>query len=322
MARQELDLKQIRYFLQVGSAGSISAAANELGIGQATLSENILKLERQLGVTLLVRGNRGILLTHAGETLIREGAALADAAAAVMRSASASGQASGGATLGLPPSLGKLIAVPLAETMRVEHPQIRLRLSEGLSGHILDWLVQDALDLGFIYHVPDLDLFEVVPFFREPLYLMAAGDFLPAGVTGAATVPAQTLAGLPFVVPSTKHSARRVLDRILRKHRIALNVVSEIDSHSQIVEMLVRANAYAILPRAAVLQQLHAGELVAIPLADELCQRTCYSVRLRAKPVSAASLQIEASIAAITREMSVRYDLQLEFIAGRAADRL
>jgi len=319
MAVKDLDLKQLRYFIEVGTVGSISSAANRLGIGQATLSENILKLERQLGITLMVRGNRGVLLTQAGEALMRDGAGLLAAAEEVVRSVSASGSHQGSVRLGLPPSLGMLIAVPLAETVRVEYPQVRLHLAEGLSGHILDWLAGGTLDLGFIFHVPDLEMFEIVPRFREQLYLIAASDFIPegAGTGPEGSIPVPALAGLPFVLPSTKHGLRRVLDRLMRKARIAPDVVSEIDSHSQIVEMLVRANAYTILPRAAVLQQLASGDLVAIPVADAGCQRTCYSVRVRERPVTAASIEIETTITAIVGEMSLRHDLRLDLI-GRA----
>src|SRR5690606_17432436 len=142
----------------------------------------------------------------------------------------------GAVAVGLPPSLGVLIGVPLAETIRSEFPQIRLRLSEGLSGHILDWLAEGSLDLGFMYEVPGGDAFEAMPVFREELSLVSASDFVPDSARGEPpSIPLEALQALPFVLPSAKHNARRIVDRIFRATGIAPEIVSEIDSHSQIV---------------------------------------------------------------------------------------
>ncbi|NKC04943.1 LysR family transcriptional regulator [Ochrobactrum haematophilum] len=68
-----LNLRQLYYFLTLADHGSISAAADSLGMAQPSLSENIAKLERSLGVKLAIRGARGVELTEAGVALTARG---------------------------------------------------------------------------------------------------------------------------------------------------------------------------------------------------------------------------------------------------------
>src|SRR5882672_5759847 len=66
-----VELRQLRYFATMADGGSISAAATKLGISQPSLSEVVSRLEKELGVQLVVRTARGMQLTDAGVALAR-----------------------------------------------------------------------------------------------------------------------------------------------------------------------------------------------------------------------------------------------------------
>ncbi len=81
-----VETRELRYFVAVAEESHVGRAAERLGMAQPPLSRAIAQLERRLGAELFVRGPRGVTLTTAGETLLREGrAALAAVEAAERR---------------------------------------------------------------------------------------------------------------------------------------------------------------------------------------------------------------------------------------------
>lgn len=80
-----LETRELRYFLAVAEELHFGRAAERLGMAQPPLSRAIQQLERRLGVRLLDRNRRGVLLTAAGEVLLHEGRAALDAATAAAR---------------------------------------------------------------------------------------------------------------------------------------------------------------------------------------------------------------------------------------------
>ena len=59
-----MDVKQLRYFICIAEAGSLSGAAQQVNVAQPSLSQHVLSLERELGVKLLERSSRGVTLTQ------------------------------------------------------------------------------------------------------------------------------------------------------------------------------------------------------------------------------------------------------------------
>lgn len=311
-----LDLKQLNYFLEVARSGSISGTASALGIAQATLSENVAKLEQRLGVTLAVRGSRGITLTEAGERLARQGPALIEHAKTLVADLTRTHETSAAIAVGLPPSLSRLIGVPLAETLRAEQPAARFQFVEGMSDSIAGWIQDETIDLGVVYERPDHRFFDHDAFYCEDLFLIAASDFLPTGTEGGVNprIGGATLAELPLVLPTRKQATRRFIDRTASRRRLRFNQVTEIDSYAQLLEMVGRASAYALLPKMAVLSELKAGTIVAIGLKDITFRRTCFLTRKRDRVIRTASMAVHRTALEIIREMSERYDLGIELL--------
>lgn len=312
----QFDLKQLRYFRVAAEQGSISAAAVVLEIAPATLSESMAKLEKKLGIQLAIRGRRGLTLTPAGKALAAQIPVLFEAALAVEQATrTASNSRTGPVTLALPPSLSVLIGVPMNETVRSEFPEISLRISDGLSGDIINWIADGNVDLGFVYEEPDLSNFDARFIFTEELFLIAAPDYFPNEVRelDAPTLTFEELGAVPLVLPSARHNARRILERFARNKEITLRIVSEVDSYSQILEMTERASACTLLPRAAVLPRLQDGSLLAVRIADGALTRNCFAVSKR-KPVRKAVFDVVWKIALqIIHEMDQRFDLELSY---------
>lgn len=148
-----LNLYQLRSFLTVSEEHSITRAASRLHLAQQAVSSQIRQLERALGVTLLVRTSRGVLLTPAGEELAAGGkAVIADADALVERvRAVAAGQA-GRLRLVCKPHATAEFAIEVAEAMEAAVPGVVIELvTVSTLPEELELLASGRADAAFLW---------------------------------------------------------------------------------------------------------------------------------------------------------------------------
>ncbi|WP_336812984.1 LysR family transcriptional regulator [Bosea sp. MMO-172] len=305
-----IELRALLNFIMLAEHGSLSAAASALGLTQPSVSENVARLERKLQVKLATRGPRGAVLTEAGRMLAVRGKELikhANVLAAAVQEFGA--EPSGRVTVGLPPSLNVFLSVPLAETIHAEFPSIRLHIAEASSGDILDWIESEKYDLGCIFEAANPSIFETVPMMTEELFFAAADDNLPAGAqAGEGRITPEMLAQVPLVLPSHPHGFRRIVERYAKANNIGLNVVLEIDSLPQIVEMVSRASAYSLLPHSALTGARPSGPLALMRL-EPPAHRTGYLVRKRTRSASNSTAAVQDVILKIIGELVERHKL-------------
>jgi LysR family nitrogen assimilation transcriptional regulator len=263
-----LELGRLRYFLQIAEDGSFSAAAIHLGVAQPALSRQVRALEAGLGVQLLNRTGRGVSLTPAGRRLAEGGRALLREAAQLEREVAGFRLAvAGEAVAGMPPTIGRILALPLTVRARERLPQVSLRLVEEFSGTMVEWLVSGRVDVGVIYGDPGVTKILVEPLAEEELAVIARPDLLAPDGAG---VSRKALAMLPLVLPSRRHSLRRLMEEEAARLGHDLNVVFEIDSLSALVQAARTGLGATVLPPAAVRAELALGDLEVRPLDPPL----------------------------------------------------
>jgi DNA-binding transcriptional LysR family regulator len=143
-----VDLRQLEYFAAVARHRHFTRAADELYLTQSALSQQVRRLEAELGLQLLVRGSRGVELTPAGSDLL----ARADAILAELARARADMDEHAGAQRGL-----VRVAAAAADALRLPevlvgfhhaHPGIRIALRHGSSREVADLVATGSADLG------------------------------------------------------------------------------------------------------------------------------------------------------------------------------
>ena len=314
-----IDIKHVYYLMMLERLGSISKAANALGVAQPSLSENITRLEKKLNTRLAIRSPRGVTLTEAGRYLALEGRSLVDVADKITKSLRQLGHdLSGTVSIGLPPSLSQITSVPLAETSRLELPGIKLELTEGLTGHIVEWLADETLDFGFVYANPQNQDIQITPIMEEEIFLVSAHDDVPVApdANGELVITAGDLGKVPLVLPSRPHSARRAVDHFAHSNGIDLDVEVELNSLSQIVELVSRASACTLLPRAALANSMTGSRLALTRITEPSFTRTTYLARKQSRVASLASMKVEQTVLSIIQEMIGRYDLHASYIGS------
>jgi LysR family transcriptional regulator, nitrogen assimilation regulatory protein len=152
-----MGIKRLKYFIAIAEEGSLSAASARLHVAQPSLSQHVIKIEEELGVQLLDRSPRTIMLTQSGQTLLKHAREFYHSMEVCRVSVRETGGVPhGSVSIGLPSSVSMVLSVPLAETVLVELPKVKLRVIEAMIGFIKNWLGNQSIDLAFLYDEDDL----------------------------------------------------------------------------------------------------------------------------------------------------------------------
>lgn len=290
-----MELRQLKYLVTAVECGSLGKAASQLGMATSALSQQISRLESELSTRLLVRGASGVTPTEAGAAFCRH-ATLAlrhvDAAAATAQGARLSGMVS----LGLAPTTASVLALPLIKAMARRHPNIRLQLVEGMSGHLAGMLKLRQIDLAVLFNAESVTFAktEAIPLLDESLFLIGA-QVESEGEPASEPVTLAELSGLPLILPSRTHGLRASLDRSFSAADIVPNIAMEIDSLAVIMEAVTEGLGYTIQPGAA-LARPSTSALVVRPVSDEGARRTNLLVSLPEHELSPAALALRAQL--------------------------
>lgn len=250
-----MDLKQIEYFVHVAELGSFTRASIALGIAQPALSRQVRLLEVELHHNLLVRNGRGATLTEAGRLLLEHGRGILHQVERAREDLGRlRGTPAGAVALGLPPSLARLLTVPISRAFRRQWPDARLAITEGLSLTMQEALRSGRLDVALLYGPPGSAELEGEHLGDEELFVVAPRPDTRAGtgVDSAPPIAVADLAQRPLVMPSRPNALRMRLERHLVDAGLTPTVAMEVDGVPAILELVSEGMGLAVLPGHAV----------------------------------------------------------------------
>lgn len=292
-----MDLKGIRYFVQIAELGSITRAAQHLRVAQPALSRHIHALEQELGVSLLVRLPRGVRLTTAGrqflehcQRILRE----LNRAQDELRSGAASAQ--GRVILGVSPTTGPLLLPGVVERMRRQCPQISLKVVDGFSNQLYDWLQAGRADVAVLTNPVNSRTVKVTPLISEPVVV-----FMPADQRPQRFLTVAELARTPLV---STEAIRIIADEQLQRHRIRVRVEAEIDAVEAIRRLVLRGTSLALMPVSTFHEDVAAGRLQALPIVDANIHRILTLGQQAERRPSAAIDEVAQIMAAEVRALA------------------
>jgi len=172
-----MDMRQLRYFAQIVESGSLAKASRQLFIAQPALSQQMARLEDEVGKPLLVRSSRGVVATENGEALYHHAKFMLrqlDQAVSVARQDTAA--LSGRVAVGLAPTTVCQLGLPLLQHLRAKHPGILLNVIEGLSGHLEHMTRVGQLDLAVLFSPTAASELTVEQLIDEELFVILPAD--------------------------------------------------------------------------------------------------------------------------------------------------
>jgi len=264
-----MNLKQLEYFVQVAELGSFSKAAVVLDIAQPALSRQVRSLETELHQQLFLRNGRGVTLTDAGKRLFDHSVAVLQLMAHAREDLGASrNEPVGRVTIGLPPSMGRQLTLPLIDRFKKQLPAARLAIVEGLSTHIVEWVTTGRIDIGLVYNPEAQPGLEITPLLQEQLGLVSHAPKGKGKRAALPPLPMKELSRYPLIVPERIHAMRRLLDTQAALAGIKLDIAWEVSSVPSIIDLVCAGYGYAVLTASGVAASARAGELVTRRLVD------------------------------------------------------
>jgi LysR family nitrogen assimilation transcriptional regulator len=267
-----MELKQLEYFRHVAELGSFTRAAAYLSVVQPALSRQVRQLEVELGQNLFERNGRGVVLTDAGSRLLEHTRGiLTQIGRARQELEDQRNGDSGHVALGLPPSLGSAVTVPLVKAFEKLLPNARLSTVEGLSAYILEWLTVGRVDCALVYNATTSAMVDVQPLLDDQLFLITPLE------SGADARPMRNkpvslaeLADHPLIIPSRPHAMRMSVENALASVDRKIRVAYEIECIPAVIDLVRQRHGYGVLPMNAVKASQWAEDLLVKPINPPL----------------------------------------------------
>lgn len=166
------DLRQLEYFCAVARTGSFTKAAEDLGIAQPSLSEQIARLEHSLGEALFERLNRRIELTPLGEAILGKAQALLEDAAALPEHFERAREGvHGSLRVGAIPTILPYFLTPLLKGFTERYEDVDLHVREGTTAELIEHVLEGLMDVAIVSLPVEGAGLVMRELFRDPLYL-------------------------------------------------------------------------------------------------------------------------------------------------------
>jgi LysR family nitrogen assimilation transcriptional regulator len=301
-----MDSRQLRYFIAVYEQRNLSRAADQVNVAQSALSHHIANLEAEFATPLFERKPRGMEPTAAGERLYEHARIILRAMAAAEREIKEGGSViAGDISIGMANSGMKAIGVPLMRTVLTKYPNLKLSLTESLSGATLLHLMSSEVDLALVYNPPSEKDLIAEPVLEEQMFCVGTETLI--GKTKA-PIRLEEVARLPLILLRQGLSARALLDDPVPLKRLEANAIMHLNSTSGMIGALTAGLGCTIATIHFVKEQLTARMLVAREVIDPTLTRTLYLCWLRNRPMTYVMEEMCRLIRALIAEQVGRGD--------------
>ncbi|MYN14413.1 LysR family transcriptional regulator [Pusillimonas sp. TS35] len=305
-----MELRHLRYFVAVAQELHFTRAAERLGIGQPPLSQQIQQLERELGVTLLLRGRRGVELTEAGQAFLDEATRLLQSADRAVETARRVGRSEiDTLTVGFTVSASIHPFVPrVIHACRERFPSVAITLLERTTNELVSAVRDGQADLAFIRApAPSAADVQIETLLHEPMVAV-----LPSAhrLSGRAAISLRDLNGEPFIFYPRKVGTG-IYDAVVQACAscgFEPEVRVEVPQMTSVITFVAAGMGVSLVPHT--MQQLRAEGVAYVRIADEAVPQAhlaiAYNRRALSMALSHFIVQIRESAAGYAQDALLR----------------
>lgn len=243
-----MDSRLLEYFLRIAELGSINKAAADLHLSQPALSRHLSALEHEMGTKLFNRTQGGVHLTDSGKLL-------ADRARPLLRQFSVlkeqvGEKAAGQLTIGIPPSWHNVFTLGWTSRVVDQYPGVTLRVFEGVSHVLSDYMFAGLLDLAIVPFDPDTRSgYRQTPLVREPLVLVGNPE---EGLDRDDPVAVSRINGVRLILPGKPNVLRGLVEHSLARKGMNFKMAVETDNVALCLDMARLGMGVTVVPACAL----------------------------------------------------------------------
>ena len=280
-------LELYRVFLEVAKQGNISAAAQNLFISQSAVSQSVKQLEEQLQVRLFSRSTRGVSLTSEGKLLLEYVShALGLLQSGEEKIAASRQLLTGELIIGASDTVTKTYLLSRLEAFHKDYPDIRIRILNGTTSMVLDYLHAGQVDIAFASEAPDETVYSVRHSVDTHTIFVAAPDYLEFDKV----YTMEEIAALPLILLERKASSRVYVERYFQDHGVQIHPEIELGSHNLLISLARIGLGVACVTEEFSLSGLSRGVIVPLKTDFEIPPRAVTMCTLQGvTPTSAAN---------------------------------
>ncbi|MCG5263266.1 LysR family transcriptional regulator [Cupriavidus gilardii] len=239
-------LRQLRVFLAVASHGSFSRAADAVGLTQPAVSRGVAELEEALGLRLLDRTTREVVLTDAGQALVPALERLLGQLDDTLEETRQLGERYRGRVViaSAPTISARLMPLYVAACAR-QYPEVRLSVRDNVQADGLEQIRAGAVDFGVLIDPLASEGLETAPLGTDPFCFVCRDD---DPLAKRDTVSWSALDGVPLVLLDFASGSRPLIDRVFAMHGVTPRVVQELGHSASVFGMVQAGIGASVLP--------------------------------------------------------------------------
>jgi DNA-binding transcriptional LysR family regulator len=256
-----VEIRQLRAFVAIAESGTFTAGALRVHVTQAAISMQIRQLESEIGARVFVRAPRHVILTEAGEHLLRRARhILREHDAALDEIAELAGAERGRLRIGSASAMVLTDQLPaILRDVRAQHPAADISVTSGTSEALVEQIVAGELDIAFVSLPVDVRGIKTERLSEDQLVAIASPRHRLAKQK---TISAYTLAGEKLILGERGGNTRRLIDQFFAQAGVTLRVAMELSRQQAIRRMVEEDMGVGIVPLQSAQDEVEKGKLV------------------------------------------------------------
>ena len=256
-----MEIRQLRAFVAIAETGTFTAGASRVHVTQAAISMQIRQLESEIGARVFVRAPRHVILTEAGEQLLRRARhILREHDAALDEIAELAGAERGRLRIGSASAMVLTEQLPaILKDLRKQHPAAEISVVSGTSEVLVDQILAGEVDIAFVSLPVDVRGIKTERLSEDQLVAIASPRHRLAKQK---TIDAYTLAGERLILGERGGNTRRLIDMFFAQAGVTIRVAMELSRQQAIRRMVEEDMGVGIVPLQSVKEDVEKGRLV------------------------------------------------------------